>query len=99
MVQVWWYIAGAVSGNLYTFDLATSGLQELEDARKDPPISTMHHDAQGHVWLGHKGGMVRVWSDNGLVPITAPLKCFHAEIRYALHPYSGCCGCAPHAQQ
>ena len=53
MVQVWWYIAGAVSGNLYTFDLATSGLQELEDARKDPPISTMHDDAQGHVWLGH----------------------------------------------
>ena len=65
------------------FNLATNTLTELEDGRKDPAVSTMHHDAQGHVWLGHKGGTVRVWSESSRVPITAPLKCFHAEIRYS----------------
>lgn len=80
-MQVWWYIAGAVGGNLYKHDLASDSVVELEDARKEPPVSAMHHDAQGHVWVGHKGGMVRVWSERDLTPVTLPIKCFHAEIR------------------
>lgn len=80
-MQVWWYIAGAVGGNLYKHDLACDSVVELEDARKEPPVSAMHHDAQGHVWVGHKGGMVRVWSERDLTPVTLPIKCFHAEIR------------------
>ncbi len=81
-LQVWWYIAGAVGGNLYMHNLATDAVIELEDARREPPVSYMHHDGQGHVWLGHKGGMVRVWSESSLTPVTLPIKCFHAEIRY-----------------
>ncbi len=80
-LQVWWYIAGAVGGNLYMHNLATDAVIELEDARREPPVSYMHHDGQGHVWLGHKGGMVRVWSESSLTPVTLPIKCFHAEIR------------------
>lgn len=78
---MWWYIAGPVSGNLYSFNLAMNTLQELEDARKEPAVCIMHNDHQGHVWLAHKGGIVRVWSESSLTPVTAPLKCFHAEIR------------------
>ncbi|DBA69568.1 TPA: hypothetical protein ACH3X2_012650 [Trebouxia sp. C0005] len=81
MGHVWWYIAGAVGGNLYMHNLATDAVTELEDARKEPPVSFMHHDGQGHVWLGHKGGMVRVWCESSLTPVTLPIKCFHAEIR------------------
>ncbi|DBB01174.1 hypothetical protein WJX77_003342 [Trebouxia sp. C0004] len=82
MGHVWWYIAGAVGGgNLYMHNLATDAVIELEDARREPPVSFMHHDGQGHVWLGHKGGMVRVWSESSLTPVTLPIKCFHAEIR------------------
>ena len=62
-------------------NLATDAVTELEDARKEPPVSFMHHDGQGHVWLGHKGGMVRVWCESSLTPVTLPIKCFHAEIR------------------
>ena len=80
-MQVWWYVAGAVGGNLYMHNLATDAVIELEDARKEPPVSFMHHDGQGHVWLGHKGGMVRVWSESSLTPVTLPIKCFHADIR------------------
>ena len=82
ILQVWWYVAGAVGGNLYMHDLAHNSVHELEEARKEPPISIMHHDAEGHVWLGHRGGVVRVWSDSGLTPVTVPMKCFHADIRY-----------------
>ncbi|KAL0047223.1 hypothetical protein WJX82_010034 [Trebouxia sp. C0006] len=81
MGHVWWYVAGAVGGNLYMHNLATDAVIELEDAQREPPVSFMHHDGQGHVWLGHKGGMVRVWSESSLTPVTQPIKCFHAEIR------------------
>ena len=80
-MQVWWYIAGAVGGNLFMYDLGNSSSHELEDARKDPPVSTMHHDPQGYVWLGYKGGLVRVWSDSRLAPVCLPLKCFHADVK------------------
>ena len=80
-MQVWWYIAGAVGGNLYMHDLANNSSHELEDARRDPPVSTMHHDPQGYVWLGYKGGLVRVWSDSRLAPVCLPLKCFHADVK------------------
>ena len=63
-------------------DLATSSVIELEDARKEPPVSTMHHDGQGHVWIGYKGGTVQVWSESSHTPVTTSLKCFHADIRY-----------------
>ena len=63
-------------------DLATSSVRELEDARKEPPVSTMHHDGQGHVWIGHKGGTVQVWSESSHTPVTTSSKCFHADIRY-----------------
>lgn len=62
-------------------DFASSSSHELEEARKDPPVSTMHHDCHGHVWVGHKGGMLRVWSDSRLTPVCAPLRCFHAEVK------------------
>ncbi|KAL3162493.1 hypothetical protein ABBQ32_010154 [Trebouxia sp. C0010 RCD-2024] len=70
-----------VGGNLYMYDLANSSSHELEEARRDPPVSTMHHDPEGYVWLGYKGGFVRVWSDSRLTPVCLPLKCFHADVK------------------
>lgn len=63
------------------YNLNEGSVQEIEEARKEPPLSVMHHDGQGHVWVGHKRGTLRVWSDSKLTPICIPMKCFHADIR------------------
>lgn len=70
-----------MGGNLYMHDLNEGSLQEIEEARKDPPLSVMHHDKQGHVWVGHKRGTLRVWSDTTYTPVSASMKCFHADVR------------------
>lgn len=64
------------------YNLNEGTVREIEEARREPPLSVMHHDGQGRVWVGHKRGMLRVWSDSKHQPLCTPMKCFHADIRY-----------------
>ena len=82
-MQVWWYISGVYKGKLFVHDLATSFTQELTDYRSDAAVVCMHVSPSGFIWMGYKGGSVRVWSAATRSPICAPLRAFQSDIRWA----------------
>ena len=82
-LQVWWYISGVYKGKLFVHDLATSFTQELTDYRSDAAVVCMHVSPSGFIWMGYKGGSVRVWSAATRSPICAPLRAFQSDIRWA----------------
>ena len=79
--QVWCYVTTVTWGRLFMHDLATGAAVELEGARSEPAVLAIHQDSKGFIWLGHKGGLVRVWSEAARRPVCPVKKCFHSEIR------------------
>ena len=80
-LQVWCYVTTVTWGRLFMHDLATGAAVELEGARSEPAVLAIHQDSKGFIWLGHKGGLVRVWSEAARRPVCPVKKCFHSEIR------------------
>ena len=81
LLQVWCYVTTVTWGRLFMHDLATGAAVELEGARSEPAVLAIHQDNKGFIWLGHKGGLVRVWSEAARRPVCPVKKCFHSEIR------------------
>lgn len=81
LLQVWCYVTTVTWGRLFMHDLATGAAVELEGARSEPAVLAIHQDSKGFIWLGHKGGLVRVWSEAARRPVCPVKKCFHSEIR------------------
>ena len=85
LLQVWCYVTTVTWGRLFMHDLATGAAVELEGARSEPAVLAIHQDSKGFIWLGHKGGLVRVWSEAARRPVCPVKKCFHSEIRCGPH--------------
>lgn len=81
LLQVWWFISGIKKGKLFVHDLATCYTMEVPGYRSEAAIMCMHADGDGLIWMGYKGGYVRVWSAATRTPICPPTRATLSDVR------------------
>ena len=76
-VQVWWYVAGLLKGKVSVHDVATSRTVEVPMAM---PVSCLQLDSSHQIWIGYRGGTVRVYNEATCRPICSALRCCTSDI-------------------
>ncbi|KAK9845513.1 hypothetical protein WJX81_008391 [Elliptochloris bilobata] len=78
--QVWWSSGSPLLGRLQVHDLASGEMAEVAKARAMPAVTALALCPAGHVWTGHAGGYMRVWSEASRNPICPILRAFHSDV-------------------
>ena len=79
--QVWFYATSLIKGKVSVHDIATGRTMDVA-MPPTPAVTCLQLDTDNNIWVGYRGGSVRVYSEATRRPICSILRCCNADITY-----------------